>query len=347
MVSIMSIRLHLLVASGTLGLLPYAMFVDTAADAAPALIPSRSTTHADPTDTQDKVDPMSAKACSACHQTIYDEWKAAGQMHSNAWLDQLYQAKIQKKKRPKTCYACHIPERVLARVGRKPKTRKGFLHEGVTCVACHESDGKMHGPFDCETTAHATEKNPLFTPQGSNALCNSCHKTKIDVVLPVGKDFEKSGLEAKGKSCIGCHMPEVEQAIANEKGSDKPAGIKRKGRSHKILGPNDAKFCAKAFKLSVAKAEGRVVLTIENTTGHRVPGLLIRSFRFSVKQLDADGKVLANDDCVVDGDNQLPVLEKRQVPLKVADGVSKVEVLMQHYFLDKLVAEIKKTTLKL
>ena len=102
-------------------------------------------------------------------------------------------------------------------------------------------------------------------------------------------------MEAKGKICIGRHMPEVEQAIANEKGSDKPACIKRKGRSHKILGPNDAKFCAKAFKLSVAKAEGRVVLTIENTTGHRVPGLLIRSFRFSVKQLDADGKVLAND----------------------------------------------------
>ena len=65
MVSIMSIRLHLLVASGTLGLLPYAMFVDTAPDAAATLVPSCSTSHASPTDAQDKVDPMSAKACSA------------------------------------------------------------------------------------------------------------------------------------------------------------------------------------------------------------------------------------------------------------------------------------------
>ena len=205
----------------------------------------------------------------------------------------------------------------------------------------------MHGPYGAETDAHGTQKNELFTPKGSNALCNSCHKTKIDVVLPVGKDFDKSGLEAKGKSCIGCHMAEVERPIANEKGSDKPSGIKRKGRSHTILGPSDAEFCASAFKLTVSKVEGRAVLKIENMTGHRVPGLTTRNFVFVCNQLDADGKILATDKTVVSSETDLPVLETRDVPLTATEGATKLEIVIQHHFLGKLFAELPKTTLPL
>jgi cytochrome c551/c552 len=343
----MTTRFHLIAASGFLSLLPFSIIPSAmpgASGTTELICPEACSSVVAGTE---EPDPESAEACAACHQRIYNEWKQPGQMHANAWDDKLYQDKIKKKKRPKGCYGCHIPDRVLARVGRKPKTRKKHLHEGVTCVACHESDGNMHGPFGSKTDAHGTVKDERFTPKGSNAVCNSCHKTKIDVVLPVGKDFEKSGLEAKGKSCIGCHMAEVEAPIANEKGSDKPSGPKRKGRSHKILGPNDAEFCATAFKLSVGKTEGRVVLTIENKAGHRVPGLSIRNFQFIIKQLDADGKTLAEDKAMVDSETSLEVLQSRQVPLKAAKGTTQVEILIQHYFLDKLVADIKKTTLKL
>jgi hypothetical protein len=78
-----------------------------------------------------------------------------------------------------------------------------------------------------------------------------------------------------------------------------------------------------------------------------VPGLSIRNFQFIIKQLDADGKTLAEDKAMVDSETSLEVLQSRQVPLKAAKGTTQVEILIQHYFLDKLVADIKKTTLKL
>lgn len=359
----MSTRLRLITATGLFGLLPFSIVPTdpspTPGSTASACMDDTACTEACPSaqDSQGKgkrrgkLDPDSAEACAECHKTIHTEWRAAGQLHAEAWTDKIYQDKIKKKKRAKSCYGCHIPERVLARISngktRKPKTRKKLLHEGVGCVSCHEGGGKMHGPFGAKTKAHGTVKDPLFTPKGSNLLCLSCHKTKIDVVLPIGKDFVNSGLEAKGKSCIGCHMAEVNRPIANVKGSDKPDGPRRKGRSHKILGAFDAEFCATAFKLSVKRGGGKTVLTVANEAGHNVPGLLIRSFHFLVNQLDANGKILAKDKFVVDSENVLEVLKSLEFQLKNANAAVGVEIVIQHHFMDKLVADIKKTKLKL
>ena len=288
-------------------------------------------------------DPESAKSCGMCHKAIFNEWDGA--KHSQAWNDKVYQAAIKKKKRKKTCYSCHIPDRVLARVGRKPKTRpiskEKLYHEGVTCVSCHEKDGAIPGPYGAKTDAHKSVKDPLFTDANSSSLCLSCHKTKIDVVLPVGKDFEKAGLAAKGKSCAGCHMPEVTRHLAVSLTTGKPIGEKRKGRSHKLLGPDDAEFCATAFKLSAAKKDGRLVLTIMNEAGHRVPGLRTREFHFLVVQKDKAGKKLLDKKINVNSENGLMVEESREFPLELAAGVASVEVAIEHHFMDKLVATIK------
>ncbi len=68
-----------------------------------------------------KPDPESAKSCGACHKKIYEEWRTPGQMHAEAWTVKLYQAKLKKKKlkRARRCYNCHIPERTLARLGKR------------------------------------------------------------------------------------------------------------------------------------------------------------------------------------------------------------------------------------
>lgn len=323
---------------GILGILP--VFID------PTTGPVKGVAEVHTDVVQDKdPDPDSAKTCAMCHKAIYNEWKV--RKHAGAWDDEIYQAKLKKKKRAKMCYACHIPERVLARLGRKPKTRKKNLHEGVNCVACHEKDGKIHGPFGAETDAHKSVKDPLFTDKQSSALCQSCHSTKIDVVLPVGRDFKKANLAAKGKSCAGCHMPKVERHLSVSPVSGKPVGEKRKGRSHKILGPNDAEFCAKAFKLSAKKNGKQLELTIENEAGHRVPGLTIRAFHFFVRQKDGAGKTLSEKKVVVDSENGLQVVESRLFPFDLAAGAVSVEVAIEHHFQDKLVAEISKQTLKL
>jgi Cytochrome c554 and c-prime len=294
-----------------------------------------------------RADPESAKTCGTCHKAIFSEWD--GRKHSQAWTDEIYQAAIKKKKRAKSCYSCHIPDRVLNRVGKKPKTRqktkKHLYHEGVTCVSCHEKDGAIHGPFGAKTDAHKSVKDPLFSEANSSGLCASCHSTKIDVVLPVGRDFKKAKLAAKGKSCVGCHMPEVTRHLSVDPTTGKPVGEKRKGRSHELLGPNDAEFCAKAFKLSAARKDGQMILTITNEAGHRVPGLRTREFHFLVRQMDKAGKTLSDNTIIVSSENGLMVEEVREFPLGLAKGAASVEVAIEHHFMKKLVAKIK--TLKL
>lgn len=326
-----------------LGLIPLLTAI-----AGPAAIPAADQAGATPQDK--KPDPESAKSCALCHTEIYKEWSSKGQMHAEAWTDPLYQAKLKKKKRAKMCYACHIPERVLARVGRKPKTRKNkkLWHEGVNCTSCHEKDGAMHGPNETKTDAHPTVKDPLFSEQGSTGMCISCHKTKIDVVLPVGKQFMAAGLDKKGKSCVGCHMEKVERHMAVSPITGKPVGEKRKGRRHYILGPNDAEFCGTAFALSAKQtAEGQLILSVENKAGHGVPGLRIRAFHFHVQQQDGAGKVLAEAKVVVDSENGLKVLETRQFPFKLAAGAKKAAVRIEHFFNGKRVADVKQKTLDL
>lgn len=290
-------------------------------------------------------DPDSAETCAMCHKAIHGEWQ--GRLHHKAWDDEIYQASIKKKKRAKMCYSCHIPDRVLKKLGRKPKTRKKLLHEGVTCVACHEKDGAMHGPFGAKTDAHTSVKDPLFLEKNSSSLCMSCHSTKIDVVLPVGKDFKKAGLAAKGESCVGCHMPAVERHMAVSPVTGKPTGEVRKGRRHGVLGPNDAAFCATAFELATAKQEGQLTLMVRNKAGHGVPGLRTREFHFVASHLDAAGKVIGEQKVKVAKDNLLLVAENRAFPLKAVAGAAKLRVAIEHHFMGKKVATIATSELKL
>jgi hypothetical protein len=232
--------------------------------------------------------PDSAATCGKCHTEIYAEWKDHD--HALAWTDPIYQESLKDKKRPELCYPCHIPTSVLDKLGSKPATRDDLREEGVTCVACHKKEQAMAGPFGAKTDAHPSVQDPAFTEQGSNTLCMSCHSTKIGPVLPLGKDFEEAKLADKGKSCVGCHMAEVERHMAVSMVTGQPTGEVRKGRKHEVFGPGDGDFAGKAFKLS-ARTDGKdVVLSIENEAGHRVPGLLIRKFVVVVRSRDGSNK---------------------------------------------------------
>lgn len=295
----------------------------------------------------------SAKKCGECHKAYYEEWKRSA--HSGAWTDEVYQAQLKAKKaahprkaEPTTCYNCHIPEGVLSRLGKKPRQRKDkeTFDEGITCVSCHEKGGTIHGPYGSKTDAHPVEKNPAFLTENAVQLCRSCHNTSIGPVLKVAKDFEDAKLAARGKSCTGCHMPEVERHIAvNALGN--PTGEKRKGRRHDIRGPGDPEFLASAFKVGAKRNDKDVEVTLTNEAGHRVPALTLRRFVFHVRQLDGNGAELANDKFELHHENLLQVVEKRHFPFPYKEGARKVEIRGEHVFEDKVVAEFLKTTLEL
>ncbi len=289
-------------------------------------------------------DPDSAATCGKCHTEIHAEWK--GRAHANAWTDEVFQTALKDKKRPEVCYPCHIPTSVLDKLGGKPATRDDLRAEGVTCVSCHKKEQAMHGPFGAKTDAHPTEKNPAFTEAGSTALCASCHSTKIGPVLPLAKDFEASGLDKHGKSCVGCHMPVVSRHSAVSMVTGKPVGEMREGRRHEILGPSDPEFCAKAFAFK-ASADGKdLVLAIENRAGHRIPGLTLRKFVVVTTALDGQGKALAEQREEISSERELSAVETRQVRIPVAGEVDRVRVEVEHWFEDKKVATLKSVTVE-
>jgi len=278
-----------------------------------------------------------AAACGSCHVDQYGEWKRA--KHAKAWTDPIFQKWLEgrSERSADNCTRCHVPVPVLDDIGKKPDLRSEHRDEGVTCVSCHQHKGKISGPFGAKTDAHESVKSEHFTAVGSVELCNSCHKAPPSPVLPIGKDFERTYANPERKTCIECHMPEVERAMAYDPETKKPTGPVRTGRSHRVLGPTDPEFCAGAFELSAVVKDGQVVLSVENQAGHRVPGLYIRVFDFEVTQLDAGGVELAKDQCAITGKRgeRLEVLSMLEFPFEAKPGAAKVRVVVRQRLLDE------------
>jgi hypothetical protein len=146
---------------------------------------------------------------------------------------------------------------------------------------------------------------------GSNALCLVCHATSIGPVIGVGKDFVSAGMEARGLSCVGCHMAPIERAWA----ADAPPRV---GRSHALQTPRDPAFLRLAFGLRwVDDGTGRRVV-IENQAGHRVPGLIGRKITLEAELLDSSGAVLERQETTIDERTYLPVEGTRALPFTKA-----------------------------
>ncbi len=273
-----------------------------------------------------------AASCARCHQAIHDEWR--GSAHARAWSDETYQAALRECREPTLCHGCHVPEGVHGRLGRPPRARSEDLHDGVGCAACHVTRSGIAGPFGADAgDAHVSLEHPAFDEAGSLALCASCHDLEIGPVLPLARDFRAAGLADRRKSCIGCHMPRVERAVANAPGSDTASGPVRDGRSHRLRGPSDPEFAASAFKLRVATDASRPLfeVTLGNRAGHRIPGLLTRAFEFEILALDANGKSIGPATVLtIDADNPLRVAETRRFHVPRPERAAKVRVIGRH-----------------
>lgn len=264
-----------------------------------------------------------AVSCNACHAQIVAEWKDTA--HALAWVDEEYRDQLQDKKKPESCYGCHIPKPMMqAEISQKPPARENDRHLGISCESCHLGpDGVMLGPRGTPTGAHPTKKSDVFIAGGSNALCISCHKVNIGPVVGIAKDFEQARLGESGKSCVGCHSAIVEQAFANVPSAAQAGGAKdaeapppvRKGRSHALQTPRDPTFLARAFEASAREAGGKTVVSIKNMAGHRVPGLIGRKIEFKAEALDAQGKVLVQGTLELDAASYLGLGETSAITL--------------------------------
>lgn len=245
-------------------------------------------------------------SCAQCHADVAEEW--AGTLHGRAWVDEAYREELADVRRQESCHNCHIPEPLHLQAAadgalpQKPKPRDATArdvpatdvdaHFGVSCETCHRGpDGTILGPWGAPTDAHASKKHASFLPESKSALCIACHATTVGPVIGIAKDFVDTDQAAKGKSCVGCHMAPVERPAAHEDG--RPALAPRAGRSHALQTPRDPAFLARAFEITAARRDGKVVVRVANACGHRVPGRIGRAIALSAELLDAAGKSVA------------------------------------------------------
>jgi hypothetical protein len=241
--------------------------------------------------------------CASCHATIVDEWAASA--HAHAWIDPLYQQELQTKQRPESCHGCHIPtplELVAPNEKPPPRAAASEAHElGVSCATCHAGPADtILGPYGAPTKAHDSRRSERFELAQSNALCLGCHSTTIGPVIGVGREYVVGGDGPAERTCVGCHMAEVERSMATDS-NDEPLPA-RKGRSHRLLGPWEPEFLARAFEFTARlDADGaHTTVVLANKAGHRLPGLLDRRLEFAFDALDAQGAVLASATLAID-----------------------------------------------
>jgi len=254
---------------------------------------------------------LEGMACYSCHAEVSKEW--ASTAHGLAWVDAAYQRELASKKRPELCHGCHVPEPLfLGDLGGRPETRAERREHGVDCESCHKDEsGAMLGPHGTRVDAHPSKLSPHMSAPGSNALCISCHGTNIGPVIGIAKDFVSAGFEARGLSCVGCHMAPVERAWAQD-------AAPHLGRSHALQTPRDPAFLRLAFGLEwVNDGKGRRVV-IKNQAGHRVPGLIGRQIKLQAELLDASGAVVEQVETTIDERTYLPVEGTREIPFKKA-----------------------------
>ena len=128
-------------------------------------------------------------------------------------------------------------------------------------------------------------------------------------MIGIAKDFVETEQAELDLSCVGCHMPGLRGPIANDppgEASETRYPVRQR-RNHRLMTPRDPQFLASAFRLEARMQDGRPVLVIENTTGHRVPGLTRRKLTFEARVIDDAGDVVAEARQVFDHKTFLPV----------------------------------------
>ena len=254
-----------------------------------------------------RLDDLSGLTCAGCHQTITEEWRHS--THATAWIDPHYTKALKKIRRKRGCTGCHAPVPMLGKPPTKiPATRTENPHLGVTCTTCHlAADGEtMLGPAGHANDGHPSEANELFNHLESNALCITCHNVNIGPVLAVAKDFKASDQAGMGDSCVGCHMPSINRAWANDEISGE-LGTSRPGRSHRLETSRDPAFLRGAMNLRAEFNGTGAVLVVTNLTGHRVPGLIGRELTLRFSLYNAEGQRLSRSSHTFSHRSHLPV----------------------------------------
>ncbi len=79
------------------------------------------------------------------------------------------------------------------------------------------------------------------------------------------EEFLGSVYAREGKTCLSCHMPEVQRALV-------PGGRVRTTSSHRVPGAHSLEMLKRAMRIDVSKESGTLkVRVINQGAGHKIP----------------------------------------------------------------------------
>ncbi|KJR40908.1 hypothetical protein MCHI_003201 [Candidatus Magnetoovum chiemensis] len=248
---------------------------------------------------------QASEECSACHVSIYKEWKDSMHAKSSALSDNAHQAAYNKFKESKEgkgpyhCATCHAPmsnnmDKLLKGEAELNAT-EWTNSEGTGCTFCHRieaviegkdrnlyrinKDGAIYTGLVKGNAPHKVSSSALFQ---KGEICLGCHSHLIN---PKGAPICIMSDEGIS-NCLSCHMTETEGAPATN--SYRTTHI-----SHKIQGGHSEDMLKKAVTLQAAVSNNNLSIEIKNNTAHSFPSTMpMRMAYLKINYLDKDGKVI-------------------------------------------------------
>jgi hypothetical protein len=135
------------------------------------------------------------EGCATCHLDVVNAWQAG--LHAQAYSDPVFQQAWEAQNKNVTCLACHT-------TGFVPRTGE-YVHEGVTCEACHGPTPADHPPApmkidpgvetcaDCHATTYAEWQQSAHGQQ--QLACTTCHNPHPQTLR----------FDSPNTLCLNCH----------------------------------------------------------------------------------------------------------------------------------------------
>ncbi|MCX5864125.1 MAG: multiheme c-type cytochrome [Deltaproteobacteria bacterium] len=140
-----------------------------------------------------------ATDCGQCHIEQFGEWQESA--HAQAFVNPRFQAMLIDGA-DDSCLGCHVPDTVRTN-GQIPTPRNYHRQDGVSCAACHLSQGTMTGPEPESAlfSPHPIAVQPEFFR--TSGLCGTCHTETFS-------DWQASrSSKPATPTCQECHMPQI------------------------------------------------------------------------------------------------------------------------------------------
>ena len=136
--------------------------------------------------------------CGECHGEQYREWQ--GSAHAKAFTSTTFQEAAGSPPEEE-CLKCHSPLEIRA---GKTESRSFHQQEGVTCISCHLSEGKMYGPHASSALVNPHPVGEDRTFYTSPSLCAACH-------AETHTQWQKAAARQETRTCQECHQAVVQR----------------------------------------------------------------------------------------------------------------------------------------